>query len=64
MIDNAEELAKQVEALESVVVTKEEIDFMKRKCYYIPNWFYPYLKGFRFKREWVKEVQFYDGPLG
>ena len=52
-----------MEALESVVVTDEEIDFMKHKCYYIPNWFYPYLKGFRFKKEWVKAWQDVDGRL-
>ena len=59
----ADELNKQVEALESVTVTQEEIDFMKRKCYYIPNWFYPYLKGFRFSKEWVKAWQDDEGHL-
>ena len=59
----ADELNRQVEALESVSVTQEEIDFMKRKCYYIPNWFYPYLKGFRFSKEWVKAWQDEEGHL-
>lgn len=59
----ADELNRQVETLESVKVTEEEIAFMKRKCYYIPNWFYPYLKGFRYKKEWVKAWQDDEGHL-
>lgn len=59
----ADELNRQIEALESVRVTQEEIDFMKRKCYYIPNWFYPYLKGFRFSKDWVKAWQDEEGHL-
>ena len=53
----ADELNRQIESLESVTVTQEEIDFLKRKCYYIPNWFYPYLKGFRFSKDWVRTWQ-------
>ena len=59
----ADELNRQIEALESVTVTQEELDFMKRKCYYIPNWFYPYMKGFRFSKEWVKAWQDEEGKL-
>lgn len=32
----AEELRAQVKALENVVITEEEIAFMKRRCPYIP----------------------------
>ena len=42
---------------EDVVITDEEIAFMKRRCSYIPGWFYTYLKGYRFCREWVKVRQ-------
>ena len=59
----AEELTQQVIALESVIITQDEIDFLKRKCYYIPNWFYPYLKGFRFDHNWVKASQDDEGHL-
>lgn len=58
-----EELNQQIIALESVVITDEEIDFMKQKCSYIPGWFYNYLKGYRFKREWVKAWQDNKGHL-
>ncbi|MDE5821433.1 MAG: nicotinate phosphoribosyltransferase [Paramuribaculum sp.] len=53
----AVELRKQIEMLESVVITDEEVEFMKRRCPYIPFWFYTYLKGFRYSRDWVKVRQ-------
>ena len=59
----AEALTEQIEMLESIAITDEEIDFMKRKCYYIPEWFYNYLKGYRFHREWVKAWQDDEGHL-
>ena len=59
----AEALREQIVMLESVAVTDEEIDFMKRRCRYIPTWFYTYLKGYRFKREWVDVMQDADGHL-
>ena len=45
---------EQVRYLENVVITDEEIVFMRRKCNYIPEWFYPYLKGFRYSASWVR----------
>ncbi len=59
----ADELMKQIIMLESVIITDEEIDFMKRKCSYIPHWFYTYLKGYRFNRNWVKVCQDEEGHL-
>lgn len=59
----ADELNRQVEALEGVVITDEEVDFMRRKCYYIPEWFYRYLRGFRFSHHWVKAWQEEEGYL-
>ena len=44
----AQALEEQILMLESVIITDEEIDFMKRRCRFIPSWFYTYLKGFRF----------------
>lgn len=59
----ADELNRQIALLEDLRITDEEIAFMKRKCYYIPDWFYPYLRGFRFSREWVKAWQDHEGHL-
>ena len=44
----ADELHRQIQALETVVISNDEIDFMKRRCPYIPFWFYSFLKGFRY----------------
>lgn len=59
----AEELRAQVKMLESVVITDEEIEFMKRRCHYIPFWFYNFLKGFRYNSEWVHIDQDSEGHL-
>lgn len=59
----ADELNNQIVMLESLVITDQEIEFMKNRCCYIPSWFYNYLKGYRFKREWVKAWQDEDGHL-
>ncbi len=59
----AEELAKQIEALEGITITNDEVDFMRRRCPYIPEWFYTYLRGYRFNRNWVKVAQDCDGHL-
>lgn len=54
---------EQIKMLESVRITDEEIDFMRRRCYYIPHWFYSFLKGFRYDSRWVKVEQDADGHL-
>lgn len=59
----ADELRRQVKALESVVITHEEIAFMRRRCRYIPAWFYSYLKGFRYDSSWVRINQDESGRL-
>lgn len=59
----ADKLQEQIILLEDVVITDEEIAFMKRRCSYIPGWFYTYLKGYRFCREWVTVRQDEEGYL-
>lgn len=54
---------EQIVYLENLRITDEEISFMRRKCRYIPEWFYRYLKGFRFSRDWVQCSQDVDGHL-
>lgn len=54
---------EQVKMLESVVITAEEIEFMRRACAYIPAWFYSYLKGFRYDSSQVKALQDAEGHL-
>ena len=59
----AEEVGRQIALLENVMITDEEISFMRRRCNYIPSWFYSFLKGFRYRREWVNVSQDADGHL-
>ena len=59
----AREVEHQIELLESVIITQEEIDFLRRKCNYLPEWFLTYLRGFRFSRDWVKVWQTSEGHL-
>lgn len=59
----ADELRAQVKALEQLRFTQEEEDFMRGKCYYLPTWFYTYLRGFRYDASWVDISQDSDGTL-
>ena len=54
---------EQVKYLEDVTITDEEINFMRRKCYYIPEWFYTYMRGFKYSSEWVRVSQDEAGHL-
>ncbi len=56
-------LREQILMMESVEITDEEIEFMKDRCYYIPHWFYSYLKGYRFNHKWVDVQQDDEGHL-
>ena len=59
----ADDLKRQIALLENVTITDKEIDFLRRKCSFIPEWFYTYLKGYRFNHEWVKAWQDDKGLL-
>ncbi|TGX83525.1 nicotinate phosphoribosyltransferase [Palleniella muris] len=54
---------EQIIYLENLRFTEEERIFMQKRCYYIPQWFFTYLKGFRFKRDWVNVHQDEEGHL-
>ena len=59
----ADALRQQIKMLEDLVITEEEIEFMRRKCPYIPNWFYSFLKGYRYDSRWVTVSQDEEGHL-
>ncbi len=59
----ADEVRHQIELLENVVITEEEIAFMRLRCRYIPTWFYSFLKGFRYDHRWVTVSQDEEGHL-
>jgi nicotinate phosphoribosyltransferase len=59
----AEKVKEQVRAMESLVISDEEIAYMHRRCYYFPTWFYTFLKGYRFDAGEVAIEQDQDGHL-
>lgn len=46
-------LRNQLNYLNILTITEEEINFMKSKINFLPDWYYTYLRGFRFKSEQV-----------
>lgn len=59
----ADALCEQIRMLENLRITDEEISFMKRRCAFIPGWFYSFLKGFRYDSRWVTIEQDSQGHL-
>lgn len=56
-------LQEQVNGMAQVVITDEEVDFMRRKMYYLPEWFFTFLKGYRFNPAEVAISQDAEGHL-
>ena len=59
----AAQLRRQVDMLASLAITPEEIAFMKRRCPYLPYWFYDFLNGFRYDPSQVSVGQDAEGHL-
>ena len=59
----AELLQEQVDYMPNVVITDEEVEYMKMKCYWLPLWFFTYLRGYRFKSREVNISQDEEGHL-
>jgi len=59
----AQMLQQQVEGMRQVVITDDEVAFMRRKMYYLPEWFFTFLKGYRFSPEEVSISQDAEGHL-
>lgn len=59
----AEELTAQIAMLERLAITDREILFMKRRCPYLPHWFYDFLRGFRYNPRCVRALQDDQGHL-
>lgn len=56
-------LQEQIDGMANVVVTQEELDFMRDNCYYLPLWYFTFLKGYRFNPAEVKIIQDEEGYL-
>ena len=59
----AELLQEQVNYMANVTITDEEVEYMKVKCYWLPLWFFTYLRGYRFKPREVQISQDEEGHL-
>lgn len=59
----AEKVREQIRRMEGIRISDDEIRFMRRKCYFLPVWFFTFLKGFRFDPDEVSVAQDADGRL-
>lgn len=59
----AELLKEQMNHMASVAITDEEINFMRSKCYYLPEWYFTFLRGYRFNPNELTISQDADGHL-
>jgi nicotinate phosphoribosyltransferase len=56
-------LQEQINGMKDVVITEDEIKFMKKKVYFLPEWYYHFLRGFRFNPSEVHIFQDLEGYL-
>ena len=56
-------LQEQLNGMKDVVITEAEIAFMKSKIYFLPDWYYDFLRGYRFNPSEVHISQDQSGYL-
>lgn len=56
-------LQEQVDYMPAVTITDEEVNFMRKRMYFLPEWFFTYLRGFRFNPKEVNISQDEEGHL-
>ena len=56
-------LREQFDAMAGVIVTQEELEYMRRTCYFLPLWYFTFLKGYRFNPAEVSVNQDEEGHL-
>jgi len=59
----AELVQEQVNYMQNVVITDEEIDFMTNHCVWLPLWYFTFLRGYRFNPAEVEISQDEEGHL-
>ena len=59
----AELLQEQVNYMPNAVITEEQITFMRHKMYYLPEWYFTFLRGYRFTPSEVTISQDAEGYL-
>lgn len=56
-------LQEEVDHMKDVVITDQEIEFMKTRCNFLPLWYFTFLRGYRFKSKEVSISQDSEGYL-
>ena len=56
-------LREQLDHMAEVVFTQEEADYMRDACYFLPLWYFTFLKGYRFNPKEVSVAQDEEGHL-
>jgi len=56
-------LNEQISLMPRVMITQEEIEFMRRRMYYLPQWYFTFLRGYRFNPHEVSVSQDEEGHL-
>ena len=56
-------LREQIDHMAEVVCTPEEADYMRESCYFLPLWYFTFLKGYRFNPKEVTIRQDAEGHL-
>ena len=59
----ADALREQLDHMREVVITDEEIEFMTKKCIYLPLWYFTFLRGYRFNPSELNISQDEEGHL-
>ena len=59
----ADKLREQLDHMAEVVITDEEVEFMKKRCIFLPLWYFTYLKGYRFNPKELTICQDAEGHL-
>ena len=54
---------EQIKMIQNVTISEEEIRFMQRKMYYLPQWYFTFLRGYKFQPGEVQVNQKNDGRL-
>ena len=56
-------LQEQIDHMAEVVITQEEVEYMRDSCYFLPLWYFTFLKGYRFNPREVRISQDEEGHL-
>lgn len=62
-VEFVEELKRQVQLMNNIIPSEKEINFLKEKCYYFPNYFFDFLKSYRFDPNEVKIERTEEGHV-